>query len=376
MKRIEFYRHSLTDADAREVMDVIRSLFLTTGDRTKRFEEGFAAYTGAAHAVGVMSCTHALELSLRCFGIGSGDEVITTPMSFIATANAIEAVGATPIFVDVEPSTGNIDATRIEAAITPHTKAILPVHLYGQMCDMKALRAIADRHHLRVIEDAAHCVEGLRDGIRPGALGDTACFSFYATKNLTCGEGGAIVCNDPGVRDWFVKARQHGMSKQAADRYVKRYEHYDMEFFGMKTNMSNLQAALLIHQINGLDERLSLRERIARRYDEGFAQNSMIQTPSVLSESRHARHLYTIWVAPEKRDATLGAIQDAGIGVAVNFRPIHLMKYYRDKYGFRRGMFPNAEFIGDATITLPLYPLLREDEIEAVIRTLKRLVTA
>jgi dTDP-4-amino-4,6-dideoxygalactose transaminase len=376
MGRIEFYRHGLTDEDAQEVVAVIHSLFLTTGDWTRRFEEKFASRVGSEYAVGVMSCTHALELSLRCFGVGAGDEVITTPSSFISTANAIESVGAKPVFVDVEPHTGNLDAARVEAAVTPRTKAIMPVHLYGQMCDMKSLRAVADRHNLKIIEDAAHCIEGSRDGMKAGELVDAACFSFYATKNLTCGEGGAVTCHDPAVRDWLVKGRLHGMSKQAADRYVARYEHYDMEFLGMKTNMSNLQAALLIHQMDALDERLARREAIAKRYDEGFGRNAFIRTPAVLEGSRHARHLYTVWVNPEKRDAYLGAIQDAGVGVAVNFRAIHLMKYYREKYGYARGMFPEAERIGDATVTLPLYPKLQEDEIETVIRTVNRVVTS
>lgn len=376
MSKIEFYRHALTDQDAQEVVSVLQSLFLTTGDWTKRFQEKFAIRQGAKYAVGLMSCTHALELALRCFGIGPGDEVMTTPMSFIATANTIEYVGAKPVFVDVESRTGNLDAEKVEAAITPRTKAIMPVHLYGQMCDMKKLREIADRHNLKIIEDAAHCVEGFRDGVQVGQLGDIACYSFYATKNLTCGEGGAITCNDQAVYDWMIKARQHGMSKQAADRYVKRYEHYDMEFLGMKANMSNLQAALMIHQMDRLPEQLARREEIAKRYDEGFRSNALLQTPVVLNGSKHARHLYTIWVPPEKRDHVLGAIQDAEVGVAINFRAIHLMKYYREKYGFERGAFPIAEKIGDATITLPFYPKLQEEEIERVIRTVNEVVRA
>lgn len=374
MSKIEFYRHCLTDEDAQEVVSVVHSTFLTTGDWTKRFQEKFAAMLGAKYAVGVMSCTHALELALRCFGIGPGDEVITTPMSFIATANVIELVGAKPVFVEVETNTGNMDAEKIEAAITQQTKAIIPVHLYGQMCDMKKIREIADRHDLKIIEDAAHCVEGSRDGIRVGQLGDVACFSFYATKNLTCGEGGAVTCNDPAIYEWMIKGRQHGMSKQAADRYVKRYEHYDMEFLGMKANMSNLQAALMIHQMDRLETQLARREEIAKRYDAGFAGNVNIQKPAVLSDSKHARHLYTIWVNPEKRDEYLGSIQDAGIGIAINFRAIHLMKYYREKFGFTRGMFTNAEKIGDSTITLPLYPKLQDEEIETVIRTVNEIV--
>lgn len=373
--KVEFYRHNLAEEDAKEVRAVIDSIFLTTGDWTRRFEEEFAGYLGAKFSAGVMSCTHALELALRYYGIGAGDEVITTPLSFIATANAIAYVGATPVFVDVEAATGNMDAARVLAAITPKTKAILPVHLYGQMCDMRALRRIADAHRLVIIEDAAHCVEGVRNGIRPGMLGEMACFSFYATKNLTCGEGGAIVTNDAAAYEWIVRARQHGMSKEAADRYTKRYEHYDMQFLGIKCNMSNLQAALLVHQVGRLDSQLEIRERIAGEYDRAFSENPRVGRPAVLPGDTHARHLYTIWVRPDRRDAYMAELQDAGVGIAVNFRPIHLMSYYRTTYGYARGDFPIAEAIGDSTISIPLYPKLREEEIAHIIDSVRSIVT-
>jgi len=253
IRKIEFYRHNLSAKDKAALLDVVDSVFLTTGKVVEQFEKKFASYVHSSHAVGVMSCTHALELALRYFQFGHDDEIITTPLSFIATANTIEYVGARPVFVDVEPNTGNIDVRAIEKAITPRTKALMVVHLYGQMCDMKALRKLADRFHLKIIEDSAHCIEGMRDGVRPGQLGDVAAYSFYATKNLACGEGGALSCNNENIYDWLLRARQHGMSRNAADRYHKRYEHYDMDLLGMKCNMSNLQAALLINQLDDLD---------------------------------------------------------------------------------------------------------------------------
>jgi len=325
----------LSNEDKAEVLSVLNSLFLTTGDVVQLFEKKFARYMDSEYAVGLMSCTHALELSLRYYRIGLGDEVITTPISFIATANAIESVGAKPVFVDVEESTGNINADLIEGAITPKTKALLVVHLYGQMCDMIAVKKIADKYNLKIIEDCAHCIEGMRDGIRPGQLGDIACYSFYATKNLTCGEGGAITCNDQKIYEWMLMARQHGMTRNAADRYSKRYEHYDMDFLGMKCNMSNIQAALLVHQLDRIDEYLEKKELIACEYDKSF-KGCGISKPLVLKSTRHARHLYTIWVDNKMRDEHLDKLQNNNIGVAVNFRPIHLIKYYRIKYGFTK----------------------------------------
>ena len=233
-KKIPFFRHSLGQAELDAVGEVLKGPILTTGDTVAEFESRFASCLNADYAIGTTSCTGALHMSLLALGIGSGDEVITTPMTFIATATAIISAGARPVFVDVEPDTGNLDASQVESAITKNTKAIIPVHLYGQMCDMHALRSIADHHGLHIIEDAAHCIEGTRDGIKPGQLGDTACFSFYATKNLTCGEGGAVITNDPEVADRLRLLRSHGMTKIAIDRERDGYSHWDMVLFGWK----------------------------------------------------------------------------------------------------------------------------------------------
>lgn len=373
--KVEFYQHNLSEKDKEEVLKVLDSLFLTTGDWTKTFEEKFAKYLGSKYVVGVTSCTNALEMGLKYFNVIKGDEVITTPMSFIATANAVEYCEAKPVFVDVEQATGNINADLIEEAITSKTKAVLVVHLYGQMCDMKKIKKIADKHNLRIIEDAAHCIEGARDRIKVGHLSDMTCFSFYATKNITCGEGGAISCNDAKIYNWLLMARQHGTTKNAADRYTKKYEHYDMKFLGYKCNMNNIQASLLINQLDNIEKLLVAKEKIARKYNQGFVENPHINLPKVLPNSKHARHLYSIWVNLKKRDEYLHQMQEAGVGVAVNFRPIHLMTYYRKKYGYKKGDFPIAEKIGGSTISIPFYPKLTPMEIEYVINTVNNIVT-
>lgn len=372
--KIDFYKHNLSSKDKAEVRKVLDGLFLTTGEWTKTFEKKLASYLDVPYVVGLSSGTAALELCLQYYGIGPGDEVITTPLSFIATANAIEVCGAKPVFVDVEPRTGNMDATLIEDKITTRTKAILPVHLYGQLCDMQFINEIAKRHNLHVIEDSAHGLESARDGIRIGRKPNLACFSFYATKNITAGEGGAVVCHDQDSFEWFIKARMHGMSLDAADRYSKVYKHYDMEFLGFKCNMNNIAAALLVNQIDCIDGFLKRRKIIFETYHKAFAQIAGIHLPDIIQKSTHACHLFTMWVDPDKRDEYLHALQDKEIGVAVNYRPIHLMRYYKNKYGYSRGDFLNCELIGDSTITLPLYPQLKDMEIDYIIAAVGEIV--
>lgn len=372
--KVEFYKHNIDQKDIENVTRVLKSAFLTTGEVVDEFERKFSHYLGCKHTVGVTSCTAALHLSFLAYGIGLGDEVITTPMTFVATANSIIHAGATPIFVDVEEETGNIDASLIEAAITPRTKAIIPVHLYGQMCDMRKIREIADRHRLVVIEDAAHAIEAMRDGIRVGQLGDTACFSFYATKNITSGEGGAISTNDKVVAKKLKMLRLHGMSEGAAERYSKKYQHWDMEILGWKYNMSNIQAALLLNQLENIEDYLKKREYICQMYEEAFRDMPGVTCLEILPNSKSGRHLFTILVPPERRDNLLWRLQENDIGIAVNYRVIHLLKYYRETFGYKRGMFPIAERMGDSTITLPLYPKMTDEQVDYVIATLKGLI--
>ena len=368
--KVEFFKHNITTEDIDRVSRVLRSVFLTTGKTVAEFERRFAVYLDAADVVGVTSCTAALHLSLLTLGIKPGDEVITTPMSFCATANAILHAGGRPVFVDVEEDTGNINADLIEAAITRKTKAILPVHIYGQMCDMAKIKKIADKYQLAVIEDAAHAIEASRDGLRPGALSDAACFSFYATKNITSGEGGAIAAGRDRA-EILKMLRLHGIDKSAIDRYTGRYKHWDMPLLGWKYNMDNIHAALLLGQIKRIDKLWKRRDEIWRTYEGVFTGIKGLRLLKTVNRSRHARHLFTVLVKPEKRDSVLHKLQERGIGVAVNYRPIHLLKYYRETFKYREDDFPVAEDIGKRTISLPLYPALKEKAVSYVIKTLK-----
>lgn len=371
--KIEFYRHNVSQKDIDNVTEVLHSIFLSTGKIVEEFEGKFSQYLGCEYTVGLMSCTSALHLSLLVYGIGSGDEVITTPMTFIATANSIIQAGAKPVFVDVESETGNINADLIESAITAKTRAIMPVHLYGHMCDMRKIRGIADKYNLVVVEDASHSIESKRDGIRVARLGDTACFSFYATKSITCGEGGAVSTNNATIASKLRQLRLHGMSKSAADRHSQKYEHWDMETLGWKSNMDNIQASLLLNQLDNIENYWQKREAICRQYERGF-KDVRIAYLKVLPRTKSGRHLFTILVRPEERDSILHKLQEKGVGVAVNYRAIHLLTYYRETYGYKRGSFPIAEDIGDRTITLPLYPELTDEEVDYVIKMVKEVV--
>jgi dTDP-4-amino-4,6-dideoxygalactose transaminase len=372
--KVEFYIHDLGNEEKQKVLECLDGIFLTTGSYVKEFEQKFAGYLNLKYAVGLTSCTAALHLSLLALGIGSGDEVITTPMTFIATATSIIHTGATPVFVDVEPDTALIDPSKIERAITERTKAILPVHLYGQICDMKGIRKIANKYNLKIIEDAAHCIEGDRDGVRPGQLGDIACFSFYATKNITSGEGGAIGTNNRNLAEKILMLRQHGMSKEAADRYSGNYQHWDMLECGWKYNMDNIQASLLLPQIKKIGKNWKKRRHIFNKYIQGIKDVPGINYPKIPEGSKSAFHLFSIWVNRRIRDHLLQELGKKGIGVAVNYRAIHLLKYFKNNFGFKRGMFPNAEKIGDSTISLPTYPALTDEEVNYVIETVKRVV--
>lgn len=365
--KVEFYRHALGPEEIDTVAKTLETIFLTTAEKNRDFEHLFAQYLGVREVVTTSSCTAALHLALVALGIGAGDEVITSPMSFIATANAILMVGATPVFVDVDSRTGLIDLDLVEASITPRTRAVIPVHLYGQMVDMRRLREIADRHSLVIVEDAAHAIEAERDGVRPGQLGEIACFSFYATKNITCGEGGALATNRQAVADSLRQLRNHGMTKSADARYTGRYRHWDMEQLGWKYNLTDFQAAMLIPQLRRIDELWLRRNQIAERYETAFT-GAGIESPRVSpGRNKSACHLFTIWVDEDSRDDLLEQLQDAGVGVAVNYRPIHLMAFYRQRFNYTPGSFPRAERIGRRTISLPFYPSLREEETAHVI---------
>jgi UDP-4-amino-4-deoxy-L-arabinose-oxoglutarate aminotransferase len=367
---VPFYEHDLGQPELDEIADVFAGPILTTGDKVAEFERAFADYLGRRHVLGVTSCTGALHMALLALNIGPGDEVITTPMTFVATSTAIMEAGARPVFVDVEPDTGNLDARLVEASITPRTRAILPVHLYGLMCDMRALREIADRFRLAIIEDCAHCVEGARDGVRPGELSDSACFSFYATKNLTCGEGGAIATDRDDLIERLRLLRLHGMTKTAADRHREGYAHWDVTMLGWKYNMDNIQAAILMPQLRRLEAKLHERERLAGRYIEILSGISGVKIPASRPNAIHARHLFPVFVDANERDRLIAELTKRRIGTVVNYRAIHRLKYFSETLGYRDGDFPVAEGIGAETISLPFYPTMPFDFLNIVVEAL------
>lgn len=374
MRKVEFYRHSIGPEEIERVSSVLKSLFITTGAEVDLFERGLAGYLGLPHTVGVTSCTAGMHLALLAAGVGPGDEVVTTPMTFIGSVNAVIMCGATPVLADVDRATANIDPAAVEAAVTPRTKAILPVHLYGQMCDMESLRAVADRHGLAIVEDAAHSLEASWNGKRPGHYGDYACFSFYATKNITSGEGGAVSTKDPEKNELLRRLRLHGFDRTAMERYTGRFEQYDIKTFGWKYNMDNIHAAILVEQMKKLDRMLERRREIYRIYSEAFGKMDGVELHSIRPEAEHACHIITLLVDPSKRDRVMDGMQKRGVGMSINFHPLHLMTFYRERFGYRRGMFPVAEEIGARTITIPFYPGLTDEEIEYVIDSLREVL--
>jgi dTDP-4-amino-4,6-dideoxygalactose transaminase len=374
--KIPFYRHDLGEPEVRAFEAALQDPIITTGKVTADFEGRFSDYLGTKHALAVTSCTGAMHMALTALDVGTGDEVITTPMTFIATATAILEAGAKPVFVDVEPDTGNIDVECIEAAITPKTKAILPVHLYGLMADMRAIRAVADQHKLAVVEDAAHCVEGSRDRVRPGQLSDAACFSFYATKNLTCGEGGAIATNKSALHEQLRLIRLHGMTKTAYDRSEEGYTHWDMVRMGWKYNLSNLDASILLPQMDRLNANLEKRAERAGLYRSLLAPIKGIAVQGQRPDSVNARHVFNIWIRSASRDLVIGELRERGIESVVNYRAIHLHKYFRDTGGYKEGDFPIAEELGDSTLSVPFYPTMPLEHIQTVCSALEEIVPA
>ncbi len=367
--RVEFFRHALDEADIASVSQTLRSVFLTTGPVCGRFETDFAAYTGLPYCVSLNSCTAALHLALLALGIGPGDEVIVPAMTFIASATPVVHVGATPVLVDVEPDTGLIDIAAVRAAITPRTKAIIPVHLYGVMADMRALRALAVQNDIAIIEDAAHCIEAERDGVRPGQLSEAVCYSFYATKNLTCGEGGALCTTNENVAKKTLLLRQHGMSKEAAKRYHGLYQHWDMVDLGWKYNLSDIQAALMVNQLQRLDSLWVRRNAVYMLYRKALADIPGVELPGLRGKSAH--HLFTVQVPADRRDDLLAHLGRNEIGVAVNYRAIHTLTWFRENLGCKPEDFPNALAFGQGTLSLPFHTCLTETEIETVAAAIR-----
>ncbi len=374
MKKIEFYKHNINRKDRKEVLKVLKSIFLTTGPKTKLFEKKLSDYLKVKNSIGVYSCTSGLFLLLKALGIKEGDEVITTPFSFVATSNSILYCGAKPVFVDVNKKNGNIDIDKIEEKITDKTKAILPVHLYGIMVDIKRIKKIADKYNLKIIEDSAHCIEGEINNIKPGQISDGAAFSFYATKNITSGEGGAVATNNDELADKIRIMRLHGMDKNAADRYTNKFYQYDVPVLGYKFNMFDIQAALLLNQLDLIEERWNKKNENYKFYSTLLSNIDEVKIPYLPEDVKHSLHLFTILVPKEIRDNIIYKLQKRKIGVAVNYKPIHLFSYYKKNLGFKEGDFPNAESLGNSTISLPFYAQLKKREIKYIVNSLKDII--
>ncbi|MGB3134236.1 MAG: DegT/DnrJ/EryC1/StrS family aminotransferase [Candidatus Macondimonas sp.] len=361
------------EAEIDEVVDSLRSGWLGTGPKVARFERAFAAYKVAEQAVAVNSCTAALHLSLLAADLGPGDEVITTPLTFCATVNAILHAGATPVLADVDPISFNIDPAEVAARITPRTRAILPVHFAGRPCAMDPLMALAQQHDLRVIEDCAHAIESSYHGRPTGTFGDFGCFSFYVTKNVVTGEGGMILARRPEAAARLKTLALHGMSHDAWRRFSDSgYRHYQVVECGFKYNMMDLQAAIGLHQLARVEASWLRRRAIWDRYQAAFADLPVTRPADPEPDTRHAHHLYTLLIDATRcgctRDAFLEHMTAQRIGVGVHYLSLPEHPYYQDRLGWRPEDTPEAMRIGRQTVSLPLSPALTDADVEDVIR--------
>ena len=373
---LPFAKPSISEQAVNEVVDTLHSSWLTTGPKVKQFEGLLQAYTQAPHALSVNSATAGLHLALLALNIGPGDAVITTPMTFAATLNMIEAVGATVKLVDVEPDTYNIDTTLIEAAITPKTKAIMPVHFAGLPVDLDSIYALAKQYNLTVIEDAAHAIGTEYKNKKIGSFGHIQIFSFHPNKNMTTGEGGCVVTRVDQWAKHMSLMRFHGMDREAWDRFGKTASpHYQITAPGFKYNMMDIQAALGIHQLPQLDGFIEKRTKLAKRYLEKLENFIYLKLPQAPNyQHKHAWHLFSPTVNTEvtkiTRDQLMTELKQLNIGCGVHYEATHLYPYYAQKYGFKKGDFPNAEAIGENVISLPLFPAMSAQDQDDVIAAL------
>jgi UDP-4-amino-4-deoxy-L-arabinose-oxoglutarate aminotransferase len=365
--KVQFLNPYLSKRDIDSVVKVLKSGWLVLGKISQDFEEKFAKYLGCKHAILTNSATNSIYLSLLGLGIKPGDEVITTALSYVATANPILYCGATPVFVDVEPDTGLLDIKKVEKAITPKTKAIIVVHLYGQMVDMIGLKKIIKNKKIVVIEDAAHAIEAKRDECQPGQLSDAACFSFHVAKNITAGQGGCIVTNSSKLYEFAKLARRDGVRNVGMNRY--------MEILGYKFLMTDFQAAMLGSQLKRIDKQRLKRKNIYKKYAKEFLKAG-IKFPKTGASCKHAYHMFVIWVEPKKRDEIRVKLEKVGIQTSVHYNPIHLEPFYKKTFGYKPGDFPIAEKLGSSTITLPLHLFLTIKQQDYIIRNVIKICKA
>ena len=388
MRQVPFHRPAIGPDEEREVLDALRSGWITTGPKVKRFEREFAVYVGARNALAVAHCTGALHLALFALGIGPGDEVVTTPFTFTATAEVIGYLGARPVFVDIDPATFNIDPSRIEEALDHGThggaRVILPVHFAGQLCDMDRILAIGRYRGLKIVEDAAHAVGSARqmDGrglVRAGTIGDLTCFSFYATKNITAAEGGMITTEDDELASKIAVASLHGMNHDAWKRYDSSGSwYYEIHDTGFKYNLSDVHAAIGVAQLKRADELMRRRQAIARTYNEAFGDDPTLETPQTEFGVEHAWHLYVLRLRLEMlrigRNQFLELMRRRGVNTSVHFIPLNTMDFYQQRYGYRVGDFPIAEDVYSRCLSLPIFPMMEPADVSHVIDSVLTLV--
>jgi len=381
---LPFALPEIGEEEIAEVVDTLRSGWVTTGPKARRFEEDFVEFLGdeTLQALAVNSATAGLHLALEALGVGPGDEVITTTHTFTATAEVARYLGADVVLVDIDPDTLCIDPKLVEAAITPRTKAILPVHYAGLAADMPALLAIAKRHGLKVVEDAAHALPTTCGGRLIGTLdSDVTVFSFYANKTITTGEGGMVVTRDAALAQRMRTMRLHGMSRDAFDRFTAKVPswYYEIVAPGFKYNLTDIAAALGIHQLKRAREFQRRREQLAALYDSGFASLPVILPPRPRAADSHAWHLYVLQVtdaATLERDALIERLFAAGIGCSVHYIPLHLQPYWRDRYALRPEQFPHSERAYRRMLSVPLYTRMSDDDVRRVVDAVRAALSA
>ena len=363
-----------------EVVDSLRSGWITTGPKVKLFEEAFRAYVGTPYAVALSSATAGEHLTLMALKIGPGDEVITTPMTFASTVSMIVLCGATPVLVDIEPGTLNIDATKIREKITSRTRAIIPVHFAGQACDMDPIFALAREYGLTVIEDAAHAAGTEYKGNRIGSLDSISIFSFHPNKNLTTGEGGMVCTPDENLAEEVSLLKFHGMNREAWKRFAASgTPNYDIILPGFKYNMMDIQAAIGIHQLPKLDGFIDRRRDIAEFYNRELADVAELALPAYAPYAqRHAWHLYTPLVRVEKlvidRDGFMAELKKENIGTGLHYKAIHHHEYYRNTLAIPAGALPNADYASDRILSLPLFPKMTDEDARDVVTAVKDVI--